>query len=152
MITYKDKPNEENELFEILHPLVKTWFKNKFNTFSLPQLYGVMEVHSRNNVLISAPTGATKTLTGFMAIINELIDSSVKGILEDKVFCVYVSPLKALNYDIAVNLLQPLEEMEKIYDKMHIDKIAKKNLGIRVMVRTGDTSQKDKAEMIKNLR
>ena len=75
MITYKKKPNNENEIFEILHPIVKTWFKNKFKKLSLPQLYGVMEVHSRNNILISAPTGATKTLTGFMAIINELIDS-----------------------------------------------------------------------------
>ena len=150
MITYKEKPNEEKELFEILHPIVKSWFNNKFNKFSLPQLYGVMEVHSRNNVLISAPTGATKTLTGFMAIINELIDSSIKGIIEDKVYCVYISPLKALNSDIAVNLLQPLEEMEKLYDKMYIDKVAKKNLGIRVAVRTGDTTQKEKSAMLKN--
>ncbi|MBI2668083.1 ATP-dependent helicase [Candidatus Woesearchaeota archaeon] len=150
MITYKDKPNDENELFNILHPVVKSWFKNKFNTFSLPQLYGVMEVHSRNNVLISAPTGATKTLTGFTAIINELIDSSLKGILEDKVYCVYISPLKALNNDIQKNLLEPLEEMEKIYDKLHIDKVAKKNLGIRIAVRTGDTTQKEKSYMLKN--
>ncbi|MBI2663022.1 ATP-dependent helicase [Candidatus Woesearchaeota archaeon] len=150
MITHKEKPNEEKELFEVLHPIVKTWFNNKFKNFSLPQLYGVMEVHSRNNVLISAPTGATKTLTGFMAIINELIDSSIKGIIEDKVYCVYISPLKALNSDIAVNLLQPLEEMEKLYDRMNIDKVAKKNLGIRVAVRTGDTTQKEKSAMLKN--
>ncbi|MDP6642190.1 MAG: ATP-dependent helicase [Candidatus Nanoarchaeia archaeon] len=150
MITYKKKHNNENEIFEILHPIVKTWFKNKFKKLSLPQLYGVMEVHSRNNILISAPTGATKTLTGFMAIINELIDSSIKNILENKIYCVYISPLKALNNDIQKNLLEPLEEMEKIYDKTNIDKVAKKNLGIRVAVRTGDTTQKEKLNMLKS--
>ncbi len=150
MITYKKKPNNENEIFEILHPIVKTWFKNKFKKLSLPQLYGVMEVHSRNNILISAPTGATKTLTGFMAIINELIDSSIKNIIENKIYCVYISPLKALNNDIQKNLLEPLEEMEKIYDRENIDKVAKKNLGIRVAVRTGDTTQKEKTNMLKN--
>ncbi len=80
---------------------------SKFKSFSLPQLYGVMEIHSRNNILVSAPTGATKTLTGFLSVINELVDSSQKNMLEDKVYCVYISPLKALNEDIKVNLMNP---------------------------------------------
>jgi len=100
-----------------------------------------MEIHSRNNILVSAPTGATKTLTGFLSILNELIDSSIKGILENRIYCVYVSPLKALNNDIAKNLIEPLKEMEII---------ANKKLGIRVAVRTGDTSVKDRNAMLKN--
>ena len=141
MITYKEKPNTVAEIKKIMHPLLKKWFFSKFKSLSLPQLYGVMEIHTRQNILVSAPTGATKTLTGFLSILNELIDSAEKGILENKIYCVYISPLKALNNDIRVNLLEPLKEIEEL---------AGKKLGIRVGVRTGDTTQKEKADMLKN--
>ncbi len=135
-----EKPYTEEQVKNILNPLAKKWFFSRFKTFSLPQLYGVMEIHSRNNILVSAPTGATKTLTGFLSILNELIDSSEKGILEDKVYCVYISPLKALNNDIEKNLKEPLQEMESI---------AEKKLNIRIAVRTGDTSASEKSKMLK---
>ena len=141
MITKIKDPYKSVHLKSILHPLINKWFFKKFKDFSLPQLYGVMEIHKRNNVLISAPTGATKTLTGFLAILNELIDSAKKQILEDKVYCVYVSPLKALNNDIAKNLIEPLEEIEKLN---------KDKLGIRIGVRTGDTTAYQKQKMLKN--
>ena len=141
MITKLEQPYEQLHLKAILHPYVNKWFFSKFKEFSLPQLYGVMEIHQRKNVLISAPTGATKTLTGFLAILNELVDSADKGMLDDKVYAIYVSPLKALNYDIQFNLLNPLQEMEEI---------AGKKLGIRVGVRTGDTTVAEKAKMLKH--
>lgn len=140
MITHKNSPNDQAEIEELLHPIVKRWFFSKFKEFSLPQLYGVMEVHSRNNILVSAPTGGTKTLTSFLAIINELVDCTEKGILQDKIYAVYVSPLKALNNDIEKNLLEPLKEMETI---------AGKSLGIRVAVRTGDTTTSERQKMLK---
>jgi len=140
MIEVKEKPNTEEEIVNVMNPLVKKWFFSRFREFSLPQLYGIMEVHSRSNVLISAPTGATKTLTVFLSILNELVDSAEKGILQDKVYCVYVSPLKALNYDIEVNLREPLKEIEEI---------AGKKLGIRIAVRTGDTTASEKSKMLR---
>ena len=140
MIKFKEKPNTKEQIDHILHPIVKKWFYQKFKEYSLPQLYGVMEIHSRNNILVSAPTGATKTLTGFLSILNELIDSSEKGILKDMIYCVYISPLKALNQDISVNLVEPLKEMEAI---------ARKPFNIRVAVRTGDTSTKERSDMLK---
>ena len=143
MITLKTAPNTEEELKNILNPTIKKWFFTRFKAFSLPQLYGVMEIHSRKNILVSAPTGATKTLTGFLSILNELIDSSEKGILENRVYCVYISPLKALNEDIRVNLIEPLKQMEEI---------AGKKFGIRVGVRTGDTPTAERAKMLKNPR
>lgn len=139
MITLIEHPHTAAELNQILHPLVKQWFFSQFKEFSLPQLYGVMEIHSRKNVLISAPTGATKTLTGFLSILNELVDSAEKGILEEKVYAVYISPLKALNEDIRVNLLRPLQEIEQL---------AGRKLGLRVAVRTGDTTTTEKAKMV----
>ena len=139
-ISYKAEQDTESRLVRILHPVVKKWFFHRFSSFSIPQRMSVLEIHSRRNVLVSAPTGATKTLTGFLAILNELVDSSEKGILEDRIYCVYISPLKALNYDIEHNLLGPLKEMEHVNGD---------DLGIRVAVRTGDTSPQEKSKMLK---
>ena len=140
IITTITEPYKPVHIKSIFHPLLNRWFFGKFSDFSLPQLYGVMEIHSRKNILISAPTGSGKTLTAFLSILNELVDSSEKQILEDKVYCVYVSPLKALGNDIQVNLLKPLQE---------INALAEKDLGIRIGVRTGDTTAADKSKMLK---
>ena len=140
MITYKEQPDNPETVKELLIPIVRTWFFNKFKEFSLPQLYGVSEVHKRQNILVSAATGTGKTLTSLLAILNELIDLSQKNILENKIYCVYISPLKALNRDIQINLIEPLEEMEKL---------ANKKLGIRVAVRTGDTTPAERSKMLK---
>jgi len=141
MISPKETPDTAEQINNILNPLVKKWFFTKFSEFSLPQLFGVMEIHSRSNILVSAPTGSTKTLTAFLSILNELIDSAEKGILEDKVYCVYISPLKALSNDIEKNLKEPLSQMEEI---------AGKKFGIRVAVRTGDTTAAEKSKMLKH--
>ncbi len=140
MIKFKEKQDKEEQIFDILHPFVGNWFKSKFNTFTDAQLYSVLEIHSRKNILISAPTGSGKTLTAFLSILNELVDSADKGLLKNKIYAVYVSPLKALNRDISVNLTQPLKEIEEI---------AGKELGIRVGVRTGDTTASEKSKMLK---
>ena len=141
MVLFKKKPDLASDISSILNPIVKKWFFSRFKEFSTPQLYGIKEIASRKNVLISSPTGSTKTLTAFLSILNELVDSSIKGKLEDKIYCIYVSPLKSLNYDIEVNLKTPLSEIEKIFGK---------ELGIRIGVRTGDTTQKEKNFMRKN--
>ncbi len=140
MIEVKETPDTEEAVAATLNPTVRKWFYSRFKSFSLPQQFGVIEIKSRNNVLVSAPTGATKTLTGFLSILNELVDSAEKGILKDKVYCIYISPLKALNNDVEKNLKEPLKEIEKI---------AGKKLGIRVAVRTGDTTPSEKAKMLK---
>src|SRR3989344_30343 len=140
MIRFKTDPDTEKSLRQLLHSSVHQWFFSSFQGFSLPQLYSVMEVHKRQNLLVSAPTGSGKTLSVFLAILNELVDSAEKGILEDRVYAVYCSPLKALSRDIQKNLIEPLEQIEAL---------AGKKYGIRVMLRTGDTTQKEKAAMLK---
>ena len=139
MITFQKKPYSEEEIYKILNPIVGEWFRRKFGKFALPQRYAIMDIHNRENTLVSAPTGSGKTLTAFLSIINELITLSEKGELEDKVYCLYVSPLKALNNDIEKNLKEPLSEMREI---------AGKSLGIRIGVRTGDTTGSAKAKML----
>ena len=140
-IEFKKKPDSVSQIKKVLSPLVNKWFFSKFKELSLPQLYGVFEIHSRNNILVSAPTGSGKTLTCFLSILNELVDSAQKGILKDRVYCVYVSPLKALSRDIRVNLIEPLQEIEELNNE---------KLGIRVRARTGDTSTKERTDMLKN--
>jgi ATP-dependent Lhr-like helicase len=131
MITLQEKAYTDAEIFSVLSPLVSSWFQKKFKTFSPPQKFAVMNIHEKKNTLISAPTGSGKTLSAFATIISELVSLSEQQKLEEKVYAVYVSPLKALNNDIKRNLLEPLEEIS--------DSVNHK-LGIRVSVRTGDTT------------
>lgn len=145
MIT-QAKLRDKEEILNVLDPLVKEWFFSKFSELSLPQLYGVMPIAERRNILISAPTGGTKTLTAFLSILNYLVILARKNELENKVYCVYVSPLKALNNDIYVNLVVPLQEINEIAKKNKIELQE-----IRVAVRTGDTTTEDKAKMLKKV-
>ena len=141
------KPAKEHSKEEVereLHPLVKEWFFSKFKDFSLPQRYGVPAIRDRKNILISAPTGSTKTLTAFLSIINYLVILAEKNELENKVYAVYISPLKALSNDIYKNLVEPLAEINNIAER-HSTKLQE----IKVSVRTGDTSQSERAKMSK---
>ena len=143
MITHIEKPHKKGEIVKKLHPYVKEWFFSRFKEFSLPQLYAVLEIQNQNNILISAPTGATKTLTAFLAILNDLVILEDQDLLEDKIYATYISPLKALSNDISVNLVNPLNEINEIAKKDG------KDLNIRVGVRTGDTTPYERAKMAK---
>ena len=144
-IEFMKEPYKTADVKKILHPLVEEWFFSRFDDFSLTQLYGVKTIWNRKNVLISAPTGGTKTLTAFLGIINYLVGLALKNELEEKMYCVYCSPLKALSNDIFVNLERPLQE---IYDLAESKGL--KMQKIRVGLRTGDTTTAERAKMAKN--
>src|SRR3989344_2118603 len=141
----KAKLRNKEEIIKSLNPLVKEWFFSKFKEFSKPQLNGVMPIHERRSILISAPTGGTKTLTAFLSILNYLVELASKSELEDKIYAVYVSPLKALSGDIYVNLINPLEEIQKIAKENGV-----KMQEIRVGLRTGDTTTKERQKMARS--
>ncbi|MCZ3367350.1 MULTISPECIES: ATP-dependent helicase [Methanobacterium] len=140
MIKRQEKIYKDTEIYKLLHPWVKEWFKNKFDGFTESQKLSIMDVHKGNNILISSPTGSGKTLTAFLSIISQLTMLSDMDQIEDKVYCIYISPLKALDNDIEKNIDEPLREIEKI---------AGKELGIRKAVRTGDTTQYERTKMLK---
>ena len=140
------KERETKDVMAILHPLVREWFFSKFKDFSLPQKYGVMNIWERKNTLISAPTGGTKTLTSFLSIINYLVMLAEKNELENKIYAVYSSPLKALSNDIHKNLIEPLEQITEIAAKKGI-----KLQEIRVGLRTGDTTIQERAKMARKI-
>ncbi|HOL07998.1 MAG TPA: DEAD/DEAH box helicase, partial [Methanomassiliicoccaceae archaeon] len=134
----------KEELIELLDPLIAKWFQSRFNDFTEPQSYAIPLIHERKSVLVSSPTGSGKTLTAFLSIINELFKYSKEGKLEDCVYAIYVSPLKALANDINRNLNEPLQGMREVAAAEGVD-----FPDIRVGVRTGDTSQAERQKMLR---
>ncbi len=130
------------DIVKTLNPLVKEWFFSKFEDFSQTQKYGVPAIWERKNILISAPTGGTKTLTAFLSILNYLVGLAEKNQLENRVYAIYTSPLKALSNDIHKNLEEPLQEINELAKSKGI-----KLQEIRVGLRTGDTTTSERAKM-----
>ncbi len=139
MIKFAKKELRDKEIACLLHEDIRKWFLETYKTFTPPQRYAIKEVKENKNVLICSPTGSGKTLAAFLSILNELYELEKKGKLEDKVYCIYVSPLRALNNDIKRNLLQPLEDLKK----------RGLEISIRIGVRTSDTTQTEKSRMLK---
>nr|WP_302577693.1 ATP-dependent helicase [Methanobrevibacter arboriphilus] len=154
MIKKQTENYSKKEIYKILHPWVKEWFDNEFEDFTPSQKQAIVDIHKKNNVLVSSPTGSGKTLTAFLSVISELTSLAEKKELEDKVYCIYISPLKALDNDIEKNLEEPLKKIEEIAIKngatyKKTPKKTEKGLGIRKAVRTGDTSQYERSKMLK---
>ncbi|WP_456329290.1 ATP-dependent helicase [Archaeoglobus sp.] len=143
-VIIQGKPYSDEEILNALHPLVREWFLSKYSEFTPPQRYAIVEAFKGRNVLITSPTGSGKTLAAFLAAISMLVEKAEKGELEDKVYVVYVSPLKALNNDIQKNLEEPLEEIYALAEEKGI-KLKK----IRVAVRTGDTDASERQKQMR---
>jgi ATP-dependent Lhr-like helicase len=111
-------------------PKTRAWFENAFQGPTPAQEQGWPAIASGEHVLIQAPTGSGKTLAAFLYGIDRLTQQPGEGVR-----LLYVSPLKALNYDIERNLRGPLAGLQS---------------DLRVGVRTGDTPQKERAAMLKH--
>ncbi|MBU7032866.1 MAG: DEAD/DEAH box helicase, partial [Theionarchaea archaeon] len=99
-------------------------------------------IAKKQNTLICSPTGSGKTLAAFLFCINELFKLSIANHLEDTIYVLYISPLRALGNDIHRNLYNPLRGIQKILKDQ--DTVCQP---IRAKVRTGDTPSKDRARM-----
>ncbi|MCY3885831.1 MAG: DEAD/DEAH box helicase [Gammaproteobacteria bacterium] len=123
------------------HPLVQEWFTRKYGTPTEVQEKSWPRIALNESLVITAPTGSGKTLTAFLS----LIDQFIQGKLETGwVRCVYVSPLKALNNDIQRNLVEPLEELQKLFEDAGVEFPT-----IHVQTRSGDTPQSARARMVR---
>jgi ATP-dependent Lhr-like helicase len=110
---------------------VRRWFESSFEGPTPAQVGGWEAIAGGANSLICAPTGSGKTLAAFLWGIDKLSRAPTLG---QGVKVVYVSPLKALSYDIERNLRAPLRGI---------------GADISVGLRTGDTSQKERRAMRK---
>jgi ATP-dependent Lhr-like helicase len=121
---------------ETFHPAVRRWFAEKFGEPTPPQRDGWPLIREGRNVLIAAPTGSGKTLAAFLSSIDVLFRQG--PYLPDETQVLYISPLKALGNDVQKNLSLPLAEI------LAGDPFLP---SVRVLVRTGDTSAKERASM-----
>ncbi len=145
MIERIDRTYTKDEVMGMMEPLISTWFNERFDDLTIPQAKAIPVIHQRRNVLVSSPTGSGKTLTAFTSIINELTRYAREGVLEERVYCIYISPLKALANDVNRNLNTPLAEMREVAAQHDL------NIpDIRVAVRSGDTSQADRQKMVRH--
>jgi len=134
----------DEEVYSLLRPYTAEWFRGKYGSFTEPQRRAIPLVKAGANVLISSPTGTGKTLSAFLSILDELYRLSEEGGLEDKIYAIYISPLRALNNDMRRNLLEPLEAIRERAAEMGYE------LGeIRVAVRTSDTPPSEKQKMLR---
>src|SRR5881296_3269534 len=115
-------------------PFVRRWFAETFSEATRPQREGWEAIASGRDTLIVAPTGSGKTLAAFLWALDHLHRLGLEKRLEDRVYVVYVSPLRALNNDIEENLRAPLAGIRAAAaaDGTRLPEV-------RVAVRTGDT-------------
>src|SRR5579864_3641561 len=114
----------------VFNPETRAWFEREFTAPTPAQAKGWPAIASGKHTLIQAPTGSGKTLAAFLYAIDKLTPTPNAGLR-----VLYVSPLKALNYDVERNLRGPLAGLRS---------------ELRVAVRTGDTSQKERAAMLRD--
>ena len=136
-------PGDE-EVYRLLRPYVAEWFRGRYGSFTVPQRCAIPLIKQGHNVLVSSPTGTGKTLAVFLGIIDELFRLAEEGRLEDKIYAIYVSPLRALNNDMRRNLLAPLQGIREKAEEMGLELPE-----IRVAVRTSDTSPSEKQRMLR---
>jgi ATP-dependent helicase Lhr and Lhr-like helicase len=115
-------------------PFVERWFAETFREPTRPQREGWAAIASGRDTLIVAPTGSGKTLASFLWALDHLHRLGLEDRLEDRVYVVYISPLRALNNDIEKNLREPLAGIRAAGAADGLDLPE-----VRVAVRTGDT-------------
>ena len=112
-----------------LQPSVITeWFARNYPEPTPAQRAAWPKIQAGRNVLIVSPTGTGKTFAAFLAVLNELALLHERGELKNTIYAIYVSPLRALGYDLEKNLTRPLHE------------VFGDDSPIRVGLRSGDTT------------
>ncbi len=140
-------PESADSVLSGFHPAVSAWFNSTFPAVTAAQAGAWPLIRQRRSTLVAAPTGSGKTLTAFLAVIDDLVHQGLAngGELPDETLVVYVSPLKALSNDIQINLQTPLAGITE-----HLQRLGFPELQITTAVRTGDTPQKERSAMRKS--
>ncbi|MCL2052805.1 MAG: DEAD/DEAH box helicase [Lachnospiraceae bacterium] len=138
------KPKKTENALEIFSEPTKQWFNETFDEPTQVQKEAWPAIMEGHSVLLSAPTGTGKTLSAFLVFIDKLKAMARAGELEDKLYLIYISPLKSLAADIRENLKRPLEGIGKKESQLF-----GKQTEINIAIRTGDTPQNERAKMIR---
>jgi ATP-dependent Lhr-like helicase len=117
-----------------LHPGLQAWVRRTFQQLTQAQALTLPHILAGRSVLLSSPTGSGKTLAGFLGVLDHLLRLHESGDLDGRVHCIYVSPLRALTYDIQKNLMPALRGLG-------LEDI------VRVGLRTGDSTSAERAAL-----
>lgn len=130
------------------HPVIQTWFAEAFPAPTPPQILGWPAIASGKSVLLLAPTGSGKTLAAFLKGIDWLyraqLESPEQAQSHSGPRVLYVSPLKALNNDIAKNLEAPIQGIRQCAAKLGYPLPT-----VTTAVRTGDTPSRERQRMVR---
>ncbi len=124
----------------MFHNATQRWFQDNFRAPTEVQQRGWESIRRGHHSLLVAPTGSGKTLAAFLAGIDALGQLPTDALPGVRVL--YISPLKALVYDIERNLRAPLVGITRVADKLGTSFRA-----ATVAVRTGDTPQRERQRM-----
>ena len=122
--------------------VARSWFTSAFEAPTAAQEQGWDAIAQAQHTLILAPTGSGKTLAAFLWTLDRLI--STPPPLDERARCrvLYVSPLKALSYDVERNLRAPLTGMAVSAERAGLPAPE-----VKVATRTGDTAQADRRDI-----
>jgi ATP-dependent Lhr-like helicase len=123
---------------------VARWFAERLGEPTTAQVRGWASIREGRHTLVAAPTGSGKTLAAFLGALDDLLQEGLRGPLPDEVRVVYVSPLKALSADIVKNLGEPRRGIRQLAEEAGLDAPR-----ITAAVRTGDTTQSERAAMLR---
>ncbi len=119
----------------------RAWFDGAFDEPTAAQAEGWAAIERGDHTLILAPTGSGKTLAAFLWALDRLLTSPPSGTCR----VLYVSPLKALTYDVERNLRAPLAGIRREARRLGMEMPE-----VRVATRTGDTPAEERSAMLRS--
>ena len=129
-------------------PAVRDWFRASFEAPTDAQARGWAAISSGEHTLIHAPTGSGKTLAAFLWTLDRLATHPSPTPTRETpgaVRVLYISPLKALTYDIERNLRAPLTGIA-----LAAERLGEPVPSISVASRTGDTPTEDRRQIARH--
>jgi ATP-dependent Lhr-like helicase len=126
-------------------PAVRAWFESAFEAPTPAQAGGWASISTGRHTLIHAPTGSGKTLAAFLWCLDRLVRAPTPPQTREapgSVRVLYVSPLKALTYDVERNLRAPLHGIA-----LASERLGEPEPRITIAGRTGDTPQDERREL-----
>ncbi|MBA3689375.1 MAG: DEAD/DEAH box helicase, partial [Chloroflexi bacterium] len=123
----------------------RAWFAEAFAEPTRAQVLGWAAISAGRHTLLHAPTGSGKTLAAFLWCLDRLFTDASPRPRERRLRVLYVSPLKALTYDVERNLRAPLAGIRRTAERQGIELPE-----VRVASRTGDTPADARRQLMRD--